>query len=89
MTWGMRSIDISDMDALNHQVNNYDEIIKDLISNQEFEQKIPEDAKKVACYKLKSQANSRFYQEVPLLDGVRPIDLLDMNDGLIVVKKYY
>ncbi|MDF2588007.1 MAG: hypothetical protein K0S41_1848 [Anaerocolumna sp.] len=63
------------------------EIIEELISSQEFELKIPEDVKKVACYKLKSQASSWFYLELPLINGTRPIDLLDMNDGLIVIKE--
>ena len=67
--------------------NQYSETVADLISNQKFDPKIPEDVKKVACYKLKNQASMWFYQELPLLDGARPIDLLDSNDGLIVVKE--
>lgn len=63
------------------------EEIIDMISKQEFEQSIPDDVRKVACYKLKSNAASWFLQELPILDFVRPIDLLESHEGLTIVKE--
>ena len=63
------------------------EIILDMISKQDFEQSIPEDVKKVACYKLKGEAASWFLHELPILDGKRPIDLLKSREGLTIVKE--
>jgi len=67
--------------------DQFSEIIEDLISKQKFEQTIPEDIKKVACYKLKTGAASWFLQELPILDGERPIDLLESHEGITIVKE--
>lgn len=67
--------------------DQFSEIILDMISKQDFEQSIPEDVKKVACYKLKGEAASWFLQELPVLDGKRPIDLLKSREGLTTVKE--
>ncbi len=67
--------------------DQFSEVIDELISKQNFEQAIPEDIKKVACYKLKTNAASWFLQESPILDGERPIDLLNKYEGLIAIKE--
>lgn len=66
--------------------DQFSEIIMDMISKQDFEHSIPEDVKKVACYKLKGEAASWFLQELPVLDGASPIDLLDSHEGLTTIK---
>ncbi len=67
--------------------DQFSEMISEMISKQNFEPSIPEDVKKVACYKLGIGAASWFLQELPILNGGKPIDLLGSQDGLIVVKE--
>ena len=67
--------------------DQFSEKIMDIISKQDFEQSIPEDVKKVACYMLKSEAASWFLKELPILDGEKPIDLIESHEGLTIVKE--
>ena len=65
--------------------DQFSEVIAELISKKKFEQTIPEDVKKVACYKLKNDAAFWFLLKSPILDGERPVDLLDKYEGLTAI----
>lgn len=67
--------------------SEFEDVISDLRLNQEFENKIPDDIQKVACYKLRNNAKLWFYEELPLLEGVKPIELFELKDGVTVVKE--
>lgn len=67
--------------------SKFENEINEMCLSQKFGAKIPEDIKNVACYKLRNNANLWFNQELPALDGIKPIDLFDLQDGEVIVKE--